>query len=86
MTTRLLVTAAALAALSVSAVQAQETTTNTGSTSTAQSNQATPSADSSSYGGTPAGQSATGKSSKWSRGLQPSCSPRPFCDIYSGGQ
>lgn len=85
MTTRLLFAAAFVsAALSVSAVQAQQTTTNDGSMPAAQNDQAAPAADSS-YGGA-AGQSAAGASSKRARAVQPSCSPRPFCDIYSGAQ
>ena len=85
MTTRLLFAAAFVsAAFSVSAVQAQQTTTNEESIPAAQNDQAASPADSS-YGGA-AGQSAAGTASKWARGVKPSCSPRPFCDIYSGAQ
>jgi hypothetical protein len=85
-----LVTAVMVAAFSLgSLTQAQETTDTLQSMSPSpqQSAQtAAPSGDSA-YGGATAGQSASGKMSKWTTTSGASnCTPRPFCDIYSGGQ
>ncbi|SAK80856.1 hypothetical protein AWB79_05259 [Caballeronia hypogeia] len=84
----ILTSAAMVAAFSLGTLtQAQETSDTLQSIpASAQQNAqgATPSGDTA-YGGVPAGQSASGKSSKWSAGPQVNCAPRPFCDIYSGG-
>ncbi|WP_321796895.1 hypothetical protein [Caballeronia sp. J97] len=45
---------------------------------------AAPSGDTA-FGGVTAGQSASGSMSNW-KGISPNCTPRPFCNIYSGGQ
>ncbi|KXU86830.1 hypothetical protein CR51_36820 [Caballeronia megalochromosomata] len=38
------------------------------------------------YGGVATGQSASGKMTNWTGGASSNCTPRPFCNIYSGGQ
>lgn len=86
MTTKPLVAVAILIALSVSAVKAQDAAPNSSAMSAAQPNEAVPSTDASSYGGTVPSEGATGNSTSRSRHTQLSCSPKPFCDIYSGGQ
>ena len=84
-----LMSAAMVAAFSLgNLTQAQEPTDTLQSMppSTQQNAQtAEPSGDSA-YGGAPAGQASSGKASKWTTGGMANCTPRPFCDIYSGGQ
>ncbi|MFM0323323.1 hypothetical protein [Caballeronia glebae] len=46
---------------------------------------ATPSGDTA-YGGVAVGQGASGRTSKWAGGMRNTCSPQPFCNVYSGGQ
>jgi hypothetical protein len=38
------------------------------------------------YGGVAPGQSRSGRTANWTGGTQSNCSPRPFCNVYSGGQ
>jgi hypothetical protein len=84
-----IVSATMMAAFSLgSLVQAQEPTDTLQSipAPTQQNAQSTTPSGDTAYGGAAAGQSASGKASQRMGSAAGNCVPRPFCDIYSGGQ
>lgn len=84
-----LISAAMVAAFSLGGLaQAQEMTDTLQSipAPTEQNAQTSAPSGNTAYGGVAAGQSASGKASKWTTNGQARCTPMPFCNIYSGAQ
>ena len=84
-----LVTTTLVAAFSIGTLtQAQELidTLQSIPASCQQDVQSTPISGDTAYGGVAMGQSASGRTSNWTGAMSNNCAPRPFCNVYSGGQ